>query len=292
MQGRIIKGIAGVYYVYVDGIGLLECRARGVFRKDGVKPLVGDNAEVDVLNREEKTGNIVRLLARENELIRPAVANVDQALVIFAVAKPQPNFNLLDRFLIMMEQQSVPAVICFNKTDIAGEEELCKLRDAYRGCGYPMLFTSADQSVGIEQLQEVLAGKTTVVAGPSGVGKSSLINLLQQNVEMETGRISEKIARGRHTTRHAQLIPIDGNTFICDTPGFSSLHVFDCEKEELKDLFPEFMPYAQSCRFTSCLHREEPQCGVKQALQEGKISAIRYEDYRQILEELESRTKY
>lgn len=292
MQGKIIKGIAGFYYVHVIGAGLYECKAKGIFRKEKIKPLVGDNVEIDVLSEEEKTGNIAQILDRQNELVRPAVANIDQAMVIFAAARPKPNFNLLDRFLIMMEHQQVETVICFNKQDLASEEELHKLEETYGKCGYRILFTSAAKGEGIEALGSVLEGKTTAVAGPSGVGKSSLINLLQPEVEMETGAISEKIERGKHTTRHSQLIYIKDSTYIMDTPGFSSLYLMGFEKEALKEYFREFKEFEPSCRFLGCSHIHEPDCGVKQALAEGRISSIRYENYTVIYEELKNVKKY
>lgn len=292
MQGKIMKGIAGFYYVHVIGAGVYECKAKGIFRKEKIKPLVGDNVEIDIISEEEKTGNISRILERKNELIRPAVANIDQAMVIFAAAKPKPNFNLLDRFLIMMEQQQVDTVICFNKQDLATEEELQKLEETYQKCGYHILFTSAKKEEGLEEVKKVLEGKTTTVAGPSGVGKSSLINLIQPEIEMETGNISEKIERGKHTTRHSQLIHVKNNTYIMDTPGFSSLYLMGFEKEELKEYFKEFKEYEPECRFLGCSHIHEPDCGVKQALEEGKISRIRYENYVAMYEELKNAKKY
>lgn len=292
MQGKIMKGIAGFYYVHVIGAGVYECKAKGIFRKEKIKPLVGDNVEIDIISEEEKTGNISRILERKNELIRPAVANIDQAMVIFAAAKPKPNFNLLDRFLIMMEQQQVDTVICFNKQDLATEEELRKLEETYQKCGYHILFTSARKEEGLEEVKKVLEGKTTTVAGPSGVGKSSLINLIQPEIEMETGNISEKIERGKHTTRHSQLIHVKNNTYIMDTPGFSSLYLMGFEKEELKEYFKEFKEYEPECRFLGCSHIHEPDCGVKQALEEGKISRIRYENYVAMYEELKNAKKY
>ena len=196
MQGRIIRGIAGFYYVHVQEMGIYECKAKGIFRKNKLKPLVGDFVKLSILDEENKKGNIDEVLDRENELIRPAVANIDQALVIFAIKKPEPNLNLLDRFLIMMEQKEIPCILVFNKSDLASEEEKQKLRDIYGNSGCKILFISAKQDEGIEEIREVLKGKTSTVAGPSGVGKSSLINKLQTDVNMETGSISEKIERG------------------------------------------------------------------------------------------------
>ena len=292
MQGKIVKGIAGFYYVHVVESGVYECKAKGIFRKDGVKPLVGDNVEIEILDEKDMEGNITQILPRENELIRPAVANIDQALVVFAVTKPKPHFNLLDRFLVMMESREVPVILCFNKTDIAEDPEIAELKDIYEGCGYPLLFTSAKQEQNIEELKTVLQGKTTAIAGPSGVGKSSLINLLQSGVKMETGRISAKIERGRHTTRHSELIVLGEDSYIMDTPGFSSLYISDIDKESLKYCFPEFASCEGHCRFNGCDHVHEPGCAVKQAVEEGKIHNSRYEDYLTLYQELQERKRY
>ena len=279
MQGKIIKGIAGFYYVDVVESGIYECKAKGIFRKEKRKPLVGDNVEIEILNEEEKTGNLVQIYERKNELIRPAAANVDQALVIFAVRQPDPNYVLLDRFLIAMEQQEIPVIICFNKSDLAKEQELEAMCRIYEGCGYHILTTSASCEEGIETVRELLEGKTTVVAGPSGVGKSSLTNLLQEEISMETGEISKKLKRGKHTTRHSQLLTVGEHTYLMDTPGFSSMFVEGMEKEELRQFFPEFREYEGTCRFQGCVHVHEPGCLVKEAVEEGKLSSQRYENY-------------
>ena len=292
MQGKIIKGIAGFYYVNVVEFGVYECKAKGIFRKETQKPLVGDNVEIEVLDEETMTGNITALLPRKNELIRPAVANIDQALVVFAVTRPSPHFNLLDRFLVMMERQDIPVVLCFNKEDIAEDEQVEKLRSVYEGCGYPCVFTSALEERNIEKIKELLKGKTTVIAGPSGVGKSSLINILNPDAKMETGDISSKIERGKHTTRHSELFTIAQDSYIMDTPGFSSLYVNDFEKEELKYYFPEFDPYEGTCRFLGCDHVHEPDCAVKAAVEAGEIHEIRYKDYLEMYEELKSKRRY
>ena len=290
MQGKIMKGIAGFYYVQTKN-GIYECKAKGSFRNRKLKPFVGDNVEITVLDEENKKGNMEEILERKNFLIRPAVANVDQTLVIFAAAKPDPNLNLLDRFLIMMEQKSVPVVLVFNKSDAAEHEKLAQLAKIYEDCGYQVLKASALQEEGISEIKEILKGKTSTVAGPSGVGKSSIINLLQSDIHMETGNISEKIERGKHTTRHAELIGIAEDTYIFDTPGFSSLYVTDMEKEELKTYFPEFAQYEDECRFLGCVHVNEPVCGVKEALKEGRISQSRYENYKLLYEELKENEK-
>lgn len=292
MEGKIVKGISGFYYVHIVESGIYECKAKGVFRNQKVKPLVGDNVEIAILDEKEKKGNIERILPRTNELIRPAVANIDQAMIIFAAAKPQPNFNLLDRFLIMMQYQNVPVTICFNKTDLVTEEELRRFADIYVSCGYPVVCTSAGERQGIDELLSYLEGKTTAVAGPSGVGKSSLVNCLQPEILMETGEISRKIERGRHTTRHSEVIPIHGNTYIMDTPGFSTLDIPGFEKEELQQYYPEFAAYEPFCRFKGCSHISEPDCGVKEALLEGNISPLRYENYKLLYEEQKNIKKY
>lgn len=292
IQGKIIKGIAGFYYVHTPQNEVFECKAKGIFRKEKIKPLVGDDVELDVLSQNEQTGNIIRILPRKNELIRPEVANVDQALVIFAAASPGPNFQLLDKLLVAMEHQQVETVICFNKQDLVTEEETEALKARYSACGYRLVFTSAKQKQGREELLRILEGKTTTVAGPSGVGKSSLINMLNPQAEMETGSISEKIERGKHTTRHSQLIHISGNTYIMDTPGFSSLYVNSIAAEELWQYFPEFAGYEAQCRFPGCSHIHEPDCGVKAALEQGLIFPGRYENYVSIYNELKEIKRY
>lgn len=292
MQGKIVKGISGFYYVHVVESGIYECKAKGIFRQQKMKPLVGDDVEIDIISEEKKTGNVAAILPRKNALIRPAVANVDQALLIFAAASPNPNFNLLDRFLVMMGRQDVPVILCFNKCDLITEEQKQEIEAIYEASGCKILFVSAKKELGLNALQEILEGKTTTVAGPSGVGKSSLINLLAPEACMETGEISKKIERGRHTTRHAELIQLKGDGYIMDTPGFSSLYLPEMEKEELQDCYPEFAAFEPYCRFQGCSHISEPDCGVKEALSEGKIHPVRYENYCQLYGELKDRKKY
>lgn len=292
MIGKIIKGIAGFYYVHVEGKGIYSCRAKGIFRNIHIKPLVGDNVRIELLDENDKEGSVTEILPRKNALIRPAVANIDQALVIFAIVKPDPNFNLLDRFLIHMERQKLPSIICFNKQDIASYEEKAALQKAYETCGYKVLFVSALKMKGMEELKSILDGKTTAVAGPSGVGKSTIINCLSPEANMETGSISEKIERGRHTTRHSEILALGNETYIMDTPGFTSLSISDIAKDEIGLYYPEFRKYEPNCRFSGCAHIDEPDCGVKEAVGRGEISKVRYENYQMLYREIKAVKKY
>lgn len=292
MQGKILKGIGGFYYVHAAGSGVYECRAKGIFRQQKIKPLVGDMVNIAVISEEEKTGNVEEILPRKNELFRPAVANIDLALIVFAAANPQPNLNLLDRFLVFMQMQQIPVTICFNKMELLEPQDRQALAQIYSGCGYPVLFTSAKQAEGIDELRLALCGKTVAACGPSGVGKSSLTNLLQPNAGMETGELSRKISRGKQTTRHTQLVHIEGTTYLMDTPGFGSLFLPDMEKEDLGQYYTEFAPYEPQCRYVRCSHISEPDCAVKQAVAQGSVHPARYENYKQLYEELAGRKKY
>ena len=323
MQGRIIRGVGGFYYVHVPEAGIYECRARGIFRKEKIKPLVGDRVTIHVTDPKDMEGSLDEILPRKNSLIRPASANVDQALVVFAAASPAPNLNLLDRFLINMQQQGISVMICFNKTDLVSEQEVKRLTDAYAGSGCRVFavsltsseaspqekFNTCEEEQAAEQaveegkntddrdlpaLMAQLKGKTTVVAGPSGVGKSTLTNILSDEMEsvMEVGEVSRKIGRGRHTTRHTQLFymgNIGPDTYFLDTPGFSALEVFDVESRDLARYYEEFTPYLGKCRFLSCMHLGEPDCAVKEALEQGAFSRIRYDNYVQLAGELKKR---
>ncbi|MFR8165397.1 MAG: ribosome small subunit-dependent GTPase A [Enterocloster sp.] len=291
MRGKIIKGIAGFYYVH-DGISqVYECKAKGVFRSRKIKPLVGDDVEFTVLDEKEQTGNITDILERKNELIRPAVANIDQAMIVFAVTDPEPNLNLLDRFLVTMEMQGVPAVICFNKMDLGTGERERELRQIYEAAGYSVYFTSANDKESVDMVRELLKGKTTALAGPSGVGKSSLTNQIQPEAAMETGAISEKIRRGRHTTRHSELFFVEPETFVMDTPGFSSIYVSPRSQRSFRDIFlvEDFVP---DCRFLGCVHVGERGVRRQGGRKGRKAGRLRYENYRLIYEELKNKRRY
>ena len=295
INGTIIRGIAGFYYVDTEvgtaESGIYVCKAKGIFRKNHTKPLVGDRVRLEILDEKDKEANITEILPRKNELIRPAVANVDQALVFFALRQPDPDPSLLDRFLVSMTHAGIPVLICFNKTDLASGSEAETWRDTYATCGCEVFTISALHEEGTKQLRERLRGKTTVVAGPSGAGKSTLTNRMQGAVHMETGEISAKLRRGRHTTRHAELIPLGESTFFCDTPGFSALDMPLMEPLALQNCFPEFAPYIGQCRFSGCAHMSEPDCAVRAAVEEGKIGKSRYLNYARFYQELKEKEK-
>lgn len=295
INGRIVKGIAGFYYVSVDdeSKSLYECHARGLFRKDKIKPIVGDYVSIEILDEEKKLGSIVSIDNRKNELIRPLVANIDQAVIVFAFTKPEPNFNLLDKFLIMMRKNDVDTVIIFNKEDLAKDGEGNSYVEAYKNSGARIMTICAKEGRGIEEVKELLHGKTTVLAGPSGVGKSTLINAICDDAVMETGDISEKLKRGKHTTRHSEIFQIGDDSYIVDTPGFTAFELVEgMEKEEIRDYYPEFFPYEGTCKFEPCSHTHEPSCSVKAAVDESKINKIRYDNYLYIYDEIKNRRIY
>lgn len=292
MTGKIVKGIAGEYFVHVNEAGIYRCKAKGVFRHKNLKPLVGDNVVIEELSAEDMTGNIVDICSRKNQLIRPAVANIDQTLVVFAAKSPMPNRNLLDRFLVMMESQGMESILCFNKMDLANDDEVYELKSTYEKAGYKVFLISVKDETGIDDVLTLLKGKTTSLAGPSGVGKSSLLNFLVPTAVMETGDISRKIERGKHTTRHSEIFSLGGDTYLLDTPGFSSIYTCECEKEELRQFFPEIYQLEGQCRFNGCVHVNEPDCAVKDAVAKGCIGQSRYDNYVAFFGEIKDRKKY
>ena len=287
MKGKIIKGIGGFYYVDTEE-GLIECKARGKFRHKDMKPMVGDNVEIEIVHSK---GVIEEIYERSSELIRPTVSNITLAFVVFAMKNPDINYDLLNRFLILCESNNINAVVCLNKIDLVSEEEKQEIKERINAIGYEVLFINAKKGIGIESLKERLDNNVTVLCGPSGAGKSTLINTLTERYHMETGEVSEKIGRGKHTTRHSELIAVD-NGYIVDTPGFSTLEVNFIEKDNLRYCLPEFEEYNNKCKFRGCLHYKEPNCAVKEAVEKGEINRYRYEFYIRTLEEIMSGRKY
>lgn len=284
-QGQIRKALSGYYYVYQEG-QLIQCRGRGVFRNRGEAPLVGDF--VDYTKEGESDGYVMKIHPRKNELVRPPIANIDQALLVFSVKEPDFNTILLDRFLVVLESFQVNPIICLTKTDLLNNEDREKLQayiDDYRQIGYKVIETFKNDVSLIEQLQPVLEEKTTVLAGQSGVGKSTLLNTLIPDLNLKTNDISQSLGRGKHTTRHVELIEVAGG-LLADTPGFSSFDFDTLEKEELTACFPELARISEGCKFRGCLHLKEPKCAVKEAVESGEIRSYRFEHYQQILQEI------
>lgn len=284
--GRIIKGIGGLYFVDVQ-TEIYNCSARGIFRKNKITPTVGDYVEIDVLDEENKKGQLMKILPRKNQMFRPKVANIDTVIIIFAAKAPNINFDLLDRFLIVCEQLKIEQVIlCINKCDLI-TDEIKEYIDRIYSPIYNVIYTSTEKGINIDVLKESIKNKVSVVAGPSGVGKSSIINCLIPHREQKTGEISRKIARGKHTTREVELLEVCENTYISDTPGFTSLQIDHIKIDELKLFFKEFAPYLEGCRFNDCRHLSEPDCNLKEHI--GKeISEERYERFTKFYEELQN----
>ena len=288
INGKIIKGIGGFYYVDTEN-GLYECRARGIFRKNKITPLVGDRVSISVVDEENKKGVVEEIEERDTELVRPPIANVDKALIVFAIKNPSPNLSLLDRFIVLAEKENLEIVIVFTKVDLDADGELLEeLKSIYEVSGYKVIPVSNKLKLNIDKIKEELKENTVVFAGPSGVGKSSLLNEVDKNFELKTGEVSDKIKRGKHTTRHAELLKLECGGMVADTPGFSSLTLDDIDESELKEYFIEFDKYDE-CRFGSrCIHENEPSCAVKEAVENGEISKKRYESYIQLLNEIRS----
>lgn len=291
MQGTICKGIAGFYYVWSEG-RMYECKARGKFRNKGIVPLVGD----DVILSEDKSskasdpsmlaGCIDEILQRKNEFDRPPVANVDLVVIVTAVKEPNPLTYIIDRMAVAAELSNTKIAICINKDDL-GDAKI--LKATYSGI-YPVFAVSAKNGDGVAELKDFLKNKKTALCGPSGVGKSSLTNILL-NKNVQTGEISAKTLRGKNTTRHSELFAGDG-FFLFDTPGFTSFETPQLEESELQSYFPEFLQYVGKCRFADCTHQNEPDCAIKNALSNGQIANSRYDSYLQMYKELKERKKF
>ncbi len=289
LEGRIIKGIGGFYYVNV-GDEIIECRARGIFREQKITPLVGDMVKIRI-SSEDRTGYIEEIIDRESEISRPLVANVTQVVVVVSVKNPELNTWLVDKILVMAEEKHLSVILCINKVDLDLKKSE-ELKDLYLKAGYNVILTSKITGLGIEELRKYLKNNINVFAGPSGVGKSTLLNILNPLFKLETGDVSEKTQRGRHTTRHVELLKLEKDTFILDTPGFSSFDLnFIEDYRDLKHYFRDIEKYNGKCGFNSCIHLNEPNCAVKTAVDKGNINKERYENYLLILDELKNRKR-
>ncbi|OPJ61761.1 ribosome small subunit-dependent GTPase A [Clostridium oryzae] len=288
MTGTIIKGIGGFYYIKLENGEVVECKARGKFRNNKISPMVGDKVKISVDN---KKGVIEDILPRSSMLMRPNVANVTQAFIVFSTKKPDINFYWLDKFVVLCESKELDIVVCVNKIDLAEPSELNKITEYLSLIGYPYCLIGAKENNRIDELKKYINNNVTVVCGPSGVGKSTLTNSLCGYRAMETGDISEKLKRGKHTTRHCELIEVEGG-LVVDTPGFSSLDLSEIDKDDVKYFFREFQDYADNCKFRGCNHDREPGCAVKKAVDDGKIARIRYESYLSIVEEVSKKKLY
>lgn len=288
-EGKIIKALSGFYYVLNNDKEIIQCRGRGVFRKNKITPLVGD--EVHYQAENDKEGYILEVRKRKNELIRPPIANVDQAFLIFSSVEPTFSTALLDRFLVLVESNHITPIICITKMDLASKEEqdtLAVYADNYRKAGYKVVLTSSETAEGIEDLYPFITGEISVFAGQSGVGKSSLLNVLRPDLQLKTDDISSHLGRGKHTTRHVELIEINGG-LVADTPGFSSLEFTEIEQEDLQNYFPDIQELSSSCKFRGCMHLKEPKCAVKQAIEAGDLPRYRYEHYITFIDEIRDR---
>ena len=284
-KGKITKGVGGNYEVHVEGHGFVVCRAKGILRYRRIQPLIGDDVLIET--DASGAGNIIEILPRRNALVRPAIANVDQALLVCAIREPEFHPNLLDRFLILMSRQNMPVLVCFNKTDLAEEGEAERLCGIYKNCGAEVFVTQASRPETLAPLREALSGKTTVLAGPSGVGKSSLVNALAGEEIMETAGIREADSKGRHTTTRRQLIRLRSGVLVIDTPGMRELGMVEAS-EGLENTFADVEALMGKCRFSDCCHEREPGCAIRAAIAAGELDAARWESYRKLQSQAQS----
>jgi ribosome biogenesis GTPase len=285
IDGIIIRGVGGNYYVDI-GKKLVECRARGLFRLKNIKPLVGDKVLIRLTEEDENQGYIEEIKERTNEMVRPPVANAEQLLIFFAVTNPEPSFLLLDKLIIAAEINNLKPIICFNKCDLADEKLKKEYENIFVNTDYRIVFTSKNEEDSLIEIKNILKDKLTVFSGPSGVGKSSIMNAVQPDFQLKTGEISDKLKRGKHTTRHAEIYKLDSGGYVVDTPGFSSFELEGIGEFDLKEFYPEIKKYDSGCRFADCLHYKEPNCVIKDAVNDGLISHTRYNNYLRLLEEI------
>ncbi|MBN7772052.1 ribosome small subunit-dependent GTPase A [Clostridium aminobutyricum] len=288
MEGIVVKGIGGFYYVKAEG-QVIQCKARGIFKKDGIKIAIGDLVRIEL--NEGSDATITAIHERRNCFIRPPIANVDCFAVVMAAADPEPNLAIIDRFLVMAEKSNMDVILCINKVDIAKPEMINRLKNIYEDI-YPMVFLNAKTGSGIDELKKLMTDKKCALAGPSGVGKSTILNALEPKVTVETGEISEKTKRGKHTTRHVEIFDTDFGALVFDTPGFTSFEILEAEEEELQQFYPEMLPYLGGCKYDNCRHIKEPECSVLEAVEDGAISQSRYNSYAEQYKEIKEKKKY
>lgn len=288
IEGLIIKALSGFYDVLVDE-KVYTCKGRGVFRKKNITPLVGDHVTISI--NDDGSGTIENVLERKNELVRPPIVNVDQAIIVSSIVYPDFSPLLLDRFLVLVEYKNIKPLIVLTKSDLATDEQLKNVNnyvDAYKKIGYDILVVAKTMDDLQDKLFPYLEDKISVISGQSGVGKSTLLNQLDENLKIETADISRSLGRGKHTTRHVELFKL-GKGFVADTPGFSALEFDEIEAEELRFCFPEFIPIQEQCKFRGCMHLNEPKCAIKLAVENKEIKQFRYDHYVNFLEEIRMR---